>query len=187
MEARAKRPRRDWLIPRSYRGSSRVVKRGRRGYTGAVRAAWTWTLLALLPLAAACHPVVVRSQETTVADVTVPTQPVTNVNILAIGLADGDGRIVLRATGIEVQRGTTATIGLMGPGMTPGTGFAVLGIGFQANVIRYGETQGGSGTSQPAAVLSLVVPSDAPPGLYSIVAIRGFELATLTGGIEVTS
>ena len=30
-------------------------------------------------------------------------------------------------------------------------------------------------------------PADAPPGLYSIVAIRGFELATLTGGIEVTS
>ena len=33
----------------------------------------------------------------------------------------------------------------------------------------------------------LVVPPDAPPGLYSIVAIRGFELATLSGGIEVTS
>lgn len=129
----------------------------------------------------------VRPQETTVADVTVPTQPSANVNILGIGRADADGRIVLRATGIEVARGETATIGLMGPGMTPGTGFVVLGIGFQASVIRYGETAGGSGASQPAAVLSLVVPHDAPPGLYSIVAVRGFELATLSGGIEVTS
>ena len=187
MDPRAKRRRCGWLISRSYRGSTRVVKGGRRGYTGAVPGARTLTILALLPLVAACHPVVVRSQETTVADVTVPTQPVTNVNILGIGLADADGRIVLRATGIEVPRGSTTTIGLMGPGMTPGTGFAVLGIGFQANVIRFGETQGGSGTSQPAAVLSLVVPPDAPPGLYSIVAIRGFELATLSGGIEVTS
>ncbi len=144
-------------------------------------------LLALLPVLAACHPVVVRPQETIAADVTVPTQPSANVNILGIGRADADGRIVLRATGIEVARGETATIGLMGPGMEPGTGFVVLGIGFQANVIRYGETAGGSGTTQPAAVLSLVVPPDAPPGLYSIVAIRGFELATLSGGIEVTS
>ncbi|MBM4247712.1 MAG: hypothetical protein FJ148_28645 [Deltaproteobacteria bacterium] len=71
--------------------------------------------------------------------------------------------------------------------MAPGTGFVVLGIGFQANVIRYGETQGGSGASQPAAVLSLVVPPDAATGLYSIVAVRGFEIATLSGGIEVRS
>lgn len=130
---------------------------------------------------------VVRSQETTVADVTVPTLPTTSVNILGIGRADAEGRIVLRATGIEVARGESTTIGLMGPGMAPGTGFVVLGLGFQANVIRYGETQGGSGTSQPAAVLSLVVPQNAPPGLYSIVAVRGFEFAVFSGGIEVTS
>lgn len=164
-----------------------MVKGGRRGYIEPVPGARTTTLLVLLPLLAACHPIVVRPQESTVADVAVPTQPAASVNILGIGRADADGRIVLRATGIEVARGTTATIGLMGPGMTPGTGFVVLGIGFQASVLRYGETQGGSGTSQPAAVLSLVVPPDAPPGLYSIVAIRGFEFAMLSGGIEVTS
>ena len=163
-----------------------MVKGGRRRYTGAVHGSRTWSLAALL-LLAACHPVVVRPQETTVADVTVPTLPASNVNILALGRADADGRIVLRSTGIQVARGETATIGLMGPGMTPGTGFVVLGIGFQANVVRYGETQGGSGTSQPAAVVSLVVPSDAPPGLYSIVAVRGFEIATFSGGIEVAS
>jgi hypothetical protein len=143
-------------------------------------------LLALL-LLAACHPVVVRSQETTIADVTVPTRPVTAVNILGIGRADADGRIVLRSTGIEAARGETATIGVMGPGMAPGTGFVVLGIGFQASVIRYGETAGGSGSSQPAAVLSLVVPPDARPGIYSIIVVRGSEFAMLSGGIEVTS
>jgi len=142
-------------------------------------------LLVALGLLAACHPVAVRRGETTAADVTVPTQPVTAVNILAIGRADDAGQIVLRSTGIAVARGETATIGVMGPGMTPGTGFVVLGIGFQANVVRFGETQGGSGTSQPAAVLSLVVPADARPGLYSIVAVRGFEFALFSGGIEV--
>jgi hypothetical protein len=161
-----------------------VVKRGRRGYTGSVPRARSILLLALT-LLAACHPVAVRGGETTVADITVPTQPVANVNILAIGRADAAGQIVLRTTGIEVARGETATIGLMGPGMAPGTGFVVLGIGFQANVVRFGETQGGSGTAQPAAVLSLVVPPDAPAGLYSIVAVRGFELAVFSGGIEV--
>lgn len=166
---------------------SRVVKgRGRR-YTGAVlRPRRNLPLLALLALAA-CHPVVVRPQETTAADVTVPTLPVANVNIVGIGRADQDGRIVLRATGIAVARGETATIGISGPGMIPGTGFVVLGTGFRASVIRYAETQGGSGTTQPAAVLSLVVPSDASPGLYSVVAVRGFEFAVLSGGIEVTS
>ena len=69
--------------------------------------------------------------------------------------------------------------------MVPGTGFVVLGIGFQASVERFGETQGGSGASQPAAVLSLVIPPDARPGLYSIVAVRGFEFAVFSGGIEV--
>jgi hypothetical protein len=163
-----------------------VVKAGRRRYTGAVHGSRTLSLAALLVLAA-CHPVAVRPQETTIADVTVPTQPVTSVNILALGRADADGRIVLRAAGIQVARGETATIGLMGPGMTPGTGFAVIGIGFGATVVRFGETQGGSGGTQPAAVVSLVVPPDAAPGLYSIVAIRGFEMATFAGGIEVTA
>lgn len=162
-----------------------MVKAGRCRYTGAVRAART-SLLAGLLLLGACHPVAVRRGETTVADVTVPTQPASGLNLLAIGRADApDGQIVLRGTGIEVARGETATIGLMGPGVTPGTSFVVLGIGFQASVVRFGETQGGSGASQPAAVLSLVVPADAPPGIYSIVAIRGFELSVFSGGIEV--
>jgi hypothetical protein len=164
-----------------------VVKLARRRYTWALPRARPILLLAL-SLLAACHPVAVRRGETAAADVTVPTLPVAGVNILAIGRsAPGDpaGQIVLRTTGIEVARGETATIGLMGPGMVPGTGFVVLGIGFQASVERFGETQGGSGTSQPAAVLSLVVPPDARPGLYSIVAVRGFEFAVFSGGIEV--
>ncbi|MBY0274511.1 hypothetical protein K2Z84_04150 [Candidatus Binatia bacterium] len=142
-------------------------------------------LLALLALAA-CHPVVVRPQETTAADVAVPTLPVSNINIVGIGRADQDGRIVLRATGIAVARGETATIGVMGPGMIPGTRFVVLGARFRASVIRYAETQGGSGTT-PAAVLSLVVPPDASPGLYSVMAVRGYEFALLSGAVEVTS
>lgn len=136
-------------------------------------------------LLAACHPVAVRPGQTTIADVTVPTQPATTVNILGIGRADAGGQIVLRATGISVARGETVTIGITGPGMTPGTGFVVLGFGFQATVVRYGETQGGSGP-QPAAVVTLVVPADTPPGLYSIVAVRGLEFALLSAGIEVT-
>jgi len=182
-----RRRKRECIIQRSYPGLSRVVKLVRRRYTGGVPSARPSLLLAL-SLLAACHPVAVRRGETAAADVTVPTQPVANVNILAVGRADQAdpaGQIVLRTTGIAVARGETATIGLMGPGMVPGTGFVVLGIGFAANVVRFGETQGGSGASQPAAVLSLVVPADAPPGLYSIVAVRGFEFAVFSGGIEV--
>ena len=161
-----------------------MVKPERRRYTGAVRRTPTLLLVALL-LVAGCHPVVVRSGETTAADVPVPTLPERSVNILGIGRADQDGRIVLRTTGIAVARGETATIGVMGPGMAPGTGFAVLGLGFRASVVRYGETQGGATASQPAAVLTLAVPPDAPTGLYSIVALRGFEMAMLSGAIEV--
>lgn len=141
-------------------------------------------LLAALTSFGACHPVAVRPGETTIADVTVPTQATTDVNILGIGLADATGQITLRSTGIAVARGETAMIGVMGPGMIPGTGFVVLGFGFQTTVVRYGETQGGAG-SQPAAVLSLVVPANTPPGLYSIIAVRGFEFSMLSGSIEV--
>lgn len=138
-----------------------------------------------LLVAPACNPVVVRRGETAPADVTVPTQPFGTVNILGIGRADAEGRIVLRATGISVARGETAMIGLMGPGMAPGTGFVVIGIGFRASVVRFAETDGGAGVPIPAAVLSLVVPAETPPGLYTIVAVRGFEMAVLSGGIEV--
>jgi hypothetical protein len=142
------------------------------------------TLLAGLLLVAACHPVVVRPGATTIADVTVPTQPTTDVNILGIGRTEASGQIVLRSTGIAVARGETAMVGIMGPGMIPGTGFVVLGFHFQANIVRYGETQGGSGPL-PAAVVSLVVPADTPPGLYSIVAVRGFQFSVLSASIEV--
>lgn len=142
-------------------------------------------LAAALTSLAACHPVAVRPGETTIADVTVPTQATTDVNILGIGRADATtGQITLRSTGISVARGETAMIGVMGPGMIPGTGFVVLGFGFQTTVVRYGETQGGAG-SQPAVVLSLVVPASTPPGLYSIIAVRGFEFSMLSGSIEV--
>ena len=154
------------------------------GINGAVSRART-TLLAALMLLAACHPVAVRRGESTIADVTVPTQTTADVNILGIGRADPTtGQITLRSTGIAVARGETTTIGVMGPGMIPGTGFVVLGFGFQLSVVRYGETQGGSG-SQPAAVVSLVVPADTPPGLYSLIAVRGFEFSVLSASIEV--
>jgi hypothetical protein len=141
-------------------------------------------LLALLALPA-CHPVVVRGGETAAAEIRVPPRPEPELNILAIGRADAEGRIVLRATGIDVARGETAMIGMMGPGLVPGTSFVVLGTGFRASVVRYGETQGGSGAPMPAAVVSLVVPQGAPPGLYSVIAVRGVEMAMLSGGIEV--
>lgn len=141
--------------------------------------------LALLPLTA-CHPVAVRRGETTRADVPVPPRPVPELNILAVGRADAEGRIVLRSTGVEVPRGETVMIGVMGPGVLPGTSFLVLGTGFRASVVRFAETQGGTGVPMPAAVVSLEVPADAPPGLYSIIALRGVEMAMLTGGIEVT-
>ncbi|HEY8515035.1 MAG TPA: hypothetical protein VIS07_05955 [Candidatus Binatia bacterium] len=152
----------------------------------ALCAASLLAILGALQLLLACTAVEVRRGETTLADVQVPTQPTTSVNILGIGRADAEGRIVLRPTGISVSRGETAIIGLSGPGMIPGTGFVVLGFGFQANVVRYAETQGGSGTPQPAVVLSLTVPADTPPGLYSIMALRGYEFAMMTAAIEVT-
>lgn len=139
----------------------------------------------MLPLTA-CQPVAVRPGETTRADVRVPPRPAPELDILAIGRADAEGRIVLRSTGIEVPRGETVMIGVAGPGLLPGTAFFVLGKGFRASVVRFAETQGGSGVPLPAAVLTVEVPPDAPPGLYSIIALRGVEMAMLTGGIEVS-
>lgn len=141
--------------------------------------------LPLVAALAACNPVAVRGGETAAADVRVPPRPAPELDILAIGRADAEGRIVLRATGVGVARGETATIGMMGPGLVAGTSFVVLGTGFRASVVRYGETQGGSGTPMPAAVVSLVVPPGVAPGLYSIIALRGVEMAMLSGGIEV--
>lgn len=133
---------------------------------------------------AACHPVAVRSGATASADVAVPAQGADPLNLLVIGAQTGDGPIQLGGTGVRVARGTTEKIAVAGPGIAPGTAFAVVGIGPTLQVLQFGMTQGGV-DAIPAALLSLTVPPGTPPGLYSIVAVRGVEVAFLTGSIEV--
>jgi hypothetical protein len=151
----------------------------RRRFSAVAR---SWAAAALM--LAGCQPVPVRIGEVTHADVGVPAAPRT-VNLVAIGIAVGDQPIVVRPTGLRVSRGTSATIGVAGAGVEPGTTFAVVGLGFGLRLIRVGTTQGGGQAAIPAAVLSLDVGSDVGPGLYSLVAVRGAEYSVLAGGIEV--
>ena len=141
-------------------------------------------LLVLLPVWA-CQPVPVREGQMSIADVAVPRRETAGVNLVAIGVADADGRIVLGATGIRVARGGSSTIGLAGPGLVEGTVFLVAGTALSVRVVRFTTTSGGGGAELPAAVLSLTVPADAEPGIYSVLAIRGRELAVFTGAVEV--
>lgn len=128
----------------------------------------------------------VRVGEVTRADVVVPPRDVAAVNILAMGIAEREGvPIVLGPSGVRVTRGTSAMIGVTGPGMEEGTAFAVIGLGLSVRIIRFAMTQGGTQGPQPAAVLSLVVPPDAAPGLYSLIAVRGREYSVFPGGLEV--
>lgn len=133
-----------------------------------------------------CTPVAVRPDEVTVADVGVPRQGDEGLNILAIGTADADGRIVLRTTGTSVARGETADIGVMGPGLLLGAQFLVVGIDIGVELIRFAVTQGGGIEPQPAAVLRVVVPEHAEPGLYSLLVIRSGRYTIFSGGLEVT-
>lgn len=132
-----------------------------------------------------CHPVAVRGGATASADVVVPIQSADPLNLILIGSQTTDAPIQLGGTGVRVARGTTQTIGVAGSGITPATAFAVVGIGPSLSVIRFGMTQGGGQDPLPAVVLALAVPEGTPPGLYSIVAVRGTDVAFLTGSVEV--
>jgi hypothetical protein len=140
--------------------------------------------LGLLLTIGACTPVAVHQGTSTPADVAASRGDGSALNLLSMGVAGADGRIFPRPTGGAVDRGSTVTVGVVGPGIAPGTAIGVLAVGFGIRPIRFTTTQGGSGPI-PAAVLSLTVPSDARPGLYSIVAVRGTELSVLSGVLEV--
>jgi hypothetical protein len=126
----------------------------------------------------------VRVGETTVADVAAPPAP-GSVNLVVAGIAVGDGPIELRASGFRIARGASSTLGVAGPGVEPGTSFAVMGIGFDVRVVRFGVTEGGGQSPLPAAVLALEVSPDVAPGLYSLIAVRGEEYSLLSGSVEV--
>jgi hypothetical protein len=160
-------------------GIGSLVRRRRHGPPGSVG------LVLALVLAAGCHPVGVFEGTTTVADVAATPSEGSPVNILGIGTEREDGRIVLRTTGASVPRGSTVTVGVMGPGMMEGTGFAIVGVGFATRLVRFAMTEGGGVPSMPAAVLAIDVPATAPPGLYSIIAFRELDYSIFSGGLEV--
>lgn len=140
----------------------------------------------LLAVAGGCTPVGVRAGEVTVADVAVPRQGDDELNLLAIGTADADGRILLRTTGASVARGETIEVGVMGPGLLWGAQFLVVGLDIPVKLVRFAVTQGGGIGPQPAAVLRITVPEDAAPGLYSILVTRFGHHSIFSGGLEVT-
>lgn len=154
--------------------------RGRRDPV-ALRA---WCIVAAAAALAACQPVPLRAGETVRADVAVPASAPA-VNLVAIGAGTEGQPIALHPTGFRIERGASAMIGVAGPGVEPGTGFAIVGIGFDLRLVRFGTTQGGGQTPLPAAVLSLSVGADVAPGLYSILAVRGTDYSVLAGGVEV--
>jgi hypothetical protein len=141
-------------------------------------------ILLCVLVAAGCHRSGLPGQ-TTSADIAVAPKVESPVNIRGIGTEREDGRSVLRTTGAMVPRGSTATIGVMGPGMVEGTGFAIVGVGFATRLVRFAMTEGGGVAGIPAAVLSIDVPATAPPGLYSIVAFRDLDYSIFSGGLEV--
>lgn len=137
-------------------------------------------------LLSGCTPIVVSPDQIAVADMDAPREGEQALNILAIGTADSEGRIVLRSTGAEVARGESIQIGVMGPGMLWGAQFMIVGVDIPVELVRFAVTQGGGIESQPAAVLRIDVPADAEPGLYSILVLRFGRYSIFTGGLEVT-
>jgi hypothetical protein len=142
-------------------------------------------LLLVACLALGCRAVLVEPGVATQADVAAPLEGEAPLNILGIGVADADGRILLRTTGVSVARGSMVQLGVMGPGMIEGTAFLAVGVGLELRPIRFAMTEGGGGASQPAAVLLLTVPADTRPGLYSVVAYREGRMSVFSGGLEV--
>lgn len=137
-------------------------------------------------LVGACTPVVVGPDQVSVADIESPREDEEDLNILAIGTADAEGRIVLRTTGTEVARGESIEIGVMGPGMLWGAHFMIVGVDIPVELVRFAVTQGGGIEPQPAAVLRIDVPEHAEPGLYSILVLRFGRYSIFSGGLEVT-
>lgn len=166
------------------RGSLRAAPR----YNGRVKGSAKRALCALFALAAVagCTPVVVTSDELAIADIAAPAQGEEDFNVLAIGVADADGRIVLRTTGASVARGESIQIGVMGPGILWGAHFMVVGVDLPVELVRFAVTQGGGVEPQPAAVLRIDVPEHAEPGLYSILVLRFGRYTIFSGGLEVT-
>ena len=136
-------------------------------------------------LASACQPVPVRVGETALADVGLPPVAEPAVNLVAIGVAAEGQPIVLRTTGVRLERGSTVMLGVAGPGVEPGALIAVVGTGFDTRVVRFGVTQGGGQPPMPAAVLSVTIGDSVSPGLYTLLAARSGQVSLFTGGVEV--
>jgi hypothetical protein len=141
--------------------------------------------LLAVALLAACTPVTVREGEVASADIGVPPGDSTGFNILAIGVADAQGSIAPRSTGLRVAPGSHTMIGAVGPGLVDGTTFAVIGLGPSVQLVRFTVAQTVTQGTLPAAVLWLNVPDDAPAGLYSLLALRDGQISIFTAGIEV--
>ncbi|MDG2305387.1 MAG: hypothetical protein P8R42_12215 [Candidatus Binatia bacterium] len=155
-----------------------------RGTANGVAAVGLMGLVALV--GSGCTPVVVRADEVAIADIAVPRQGEEDFNVLAVGTADAEGRIILRTTGTTVSRGETIDIGVMGPGILWGAHFMIVGIDVPVELIRFAATQGGGVDPQPAAVLRVTVPEHAERGLYSILVVRFGRYTIFTGGLEIT-
>jgi hypothetical protein len=136
-------------------------------------------------LLAGCTPVAVREGEVASADIAVPPGDSTVFNIIGIGVADAQGNITPRSTGLRVAAGSHTLIGAVGPGLVEGTTFAVIGLGPSVQLVSFTVAQTVTQGTVPAAVLWLNVPDDVPAGLYSLLALHGGQISIFTAGIEV--
>ena len=150
------------------------------------RALAAGAILLVVLSGSACTPVIVEADETATADIFVPARGAEEFNVLAIGVADDEGRILLRTTGASVERGQTIDLGVMGPGILWGAHFMVVGVDIPVELLRFAVTQGGGLEPQPAAVLRISVPEEAEPGLYSILVTRLGRYTIFSGGLEIT-
>ena len=145
------------------------------------------TTAVALVVSTGCQPVTVRSGDLVPAPIAVAPGDSSALNILAIGSVNPDGSFAARphASGFTVTRGSTVAIAVIGPGMLSGTRVGVVGTGFVSTPIGFDTISGGSFDGQPVAVFSLLVPSYAEPGLYSVIAGRGTAFSVLAGSLEV--
>jgi hypothetical protein len=132
-----------------------------------------------------CTPIALRQGEVASADIGVPPADSTAFNIIGIGVADAQGNITPRSTGLRVAAGSHTLIGAVGPGLVDGTKFAVIGFGPSVELVSFTVAQTVTQGTVPAAVLWLNVPDDVPAGLYSLLALHDGQLSIFTAGIEV--